>query len=163
MAKLIKCRDCGQSLSKKAKTCPNCGAPNKAGGFGWGSVIILSVIVGGGLTAVTQQGGSYAPSNSQTTRPSKVSEEAKEAIWIEKGKDAVRAALKDPDSAQFRNVYFKRGKDGIPVACGEVNSKNSLGGYGGYQKFVSAGKPELTYLEERVSDFANVWKNFCKT
>lgn len=28
MAKLIKCRTCGQMIAKSAKTCPNCGAPN---------------------------------------------------------------------------------------------------------------------------------------
>jgi len=48
------------------------------------------------------------------------------------------------------------------MTCGEVNSKNSFGGYGGYQKFVSAGKAELTFLEEEVSDFNVVWNRKCK-
>lgn len=30
MGKLITCKDCGNSISKKAKTCPKCGAPTKS-------------------------------------------------------------------------------------------------------------------------------------
>jgi len=41
-------------------------------------------------------------------------------------RDAVRESLKDPDSAMFRNQV-----DG----CGEVNAKNSFGGYVGYRRF----------------------------
>jgi len=85
-----------------------------------------------------------------------------ETAWIERGKDAVKTRLKDPSSAQFRNVYFHRGADNIPVSCGEVNSKNGFGGYVGFQRFVSAGKPELTFLEKEVSGFNTTWKQFCK-
>ena len=52
----------------------------------------------------------------------------KDAAWIEAGKTAVRAKLKDSHSAEFRNAYVNRGKDGIPMTCGEVNSKNAVGG-----------------------------------
>ena len=48
------------------------------------------------------------------------------------------------------------------MTCGEVNSKNSLGGYVGYQRFVSAGKAELTFLEEEAADFSGVWNRFCQ-
>lgn len=88
--------------------------------------------------------------------------DAKKIGWMDRGKEAAKAKLKDPSSAQFRNVYFHRGADGIPMTCGEVNSKNSFGGYGGYQKFVSAGKPEFTFLQEEVADFSNVWNRFCE-
>ena len=87
--------------------------------------------------------------------------DGKKIAWMNRGKEAVKAKLKDPSSAQFRSVYFHRGADGIPVTCGEVNSKNSFGGYGGFQRFVTAGKPELTFLEEQVADFGNAWNQFC--
>jgi hypothetical protein len=86
----------------------------------------------------------------------------REIAWIEKGKEAVRSKLKDPHSAQFKNVYFHRGAKGIPVSCGEVNSKNSFGGYIGFQKFISAGNPELTFMQSEVTDFSTSWKQFCK-
>ncbi len=45
--------------------------------------------------------------------------------------DAVRNALKDPDSAKFGDFYFnpKNGR-----GCLTVNAKNSMGGYTGNQQ-----------------------------
>lgn len=43
----------------------------------------------------------------------------------------VRAQLKDPESATFRNV--EQYPTGV---CGEVNARNSMGGYVGYRGFV---------------------------
>jgi hypothetical protein len=85
-------------------------------------------------------------------------------IWVIRGQEAVTAKLKDPESAQFRNTFFHMAKlDGkeVPVSCGEVNSKNSFGGYGGYQRYISAGSAELTYLEEEMADFSQAWKLMC--
>jgi hypothetical protein len=82
--------------------------------------------------------------------------------WMQQGMGAVRARLKDGESAKFQDVFFVRGTDGIPLTCGQVNSKNSFGAYGGFQRFVSGGDAKLTFLEEEVSDFANVWSRFCK-
>ena len=90
-------------------------------------------------------------------------QENREISWIERGKAAARSKLKDPESVQFQNIYFHRGKDNIPMTCGEINSKNSFGGYGGFQKFISAGRPELTFLAEQMTakDFSEVWNRFC--
>lgn len=49
--------------------------------------------------------------------------------------------LRDPDSARFRNLGVYRwttGKGGIAV-CGDINGKNSFGGYVGYRGFVVYG------------------------
>jgi hypothetical protein len=89
---------------------------------------------------------------------------ANSEVWIARGEEAVAANLKDPSSAQFRNVFFHMAKiDGkdAPISCGEVNSKNSFGGYNGYQRYISAGTPELSYLEEEVADFSRAWKIMC--
>lgn len=56
----------------------------------------------------------------------------------------VLAQLSDPDSATFRNEVIKgdwwyaKGS----ILCGEVNAKNKMGGYIGYQKFSSFGGVE---------------------
>lgn len=89
-------------------------------------------------------------------------DEGKEFAWMERGKDAVRSLLKDPGSAEFREVYFHRGDEDIPMVCGQVNSKNGFGGYVGYQYFISAGNPVLTFLQNHESDFRNVWDRFCR-
>lgn len=46
----------------------------------------------------------------------------------------VKESLKDPASANFKNVRFLRDKP--LLICGEVNSKNADGGYGGFTPFV---------------------------
>lgn len=52
--------------------------------------------------------------------------------------DAVRQMLKDPESARFRSVastahVTPRGEK--VYVCGEVNAKNSFGGYVGFRHF----------------------------
>lgn len=69
-------------------------------------------------------------------------------------KDAVLANLKDPDSAEFRNQH------GI---CGEVNSKNSFGGYSGFKRYVATSKSLVVIEGEGMADdeFEKVWQQFC--
>ena len=55
---------------------------------------------------------------------------------IEKAKLAVSASLKDPGSAQFQNVRMAN-YGSWKVVCGEVNGKNSYGGYVGFGPFVA--------------------------
>jgi len=89
-------------------------------------------------------------------------------------KDAVSYLLKDPDSAQFRNIKFinilLNGREQI-FSCGEVNSKNSYGGYAGYQLFFTSDKevkigrenmPNLVKLNGKWFNFTPV-VNFCIT
>lgn len=55
----------------------------------------------------------------------------------ETARQQVRYVLNDPDSAQFRNVrgYSFSGPGGGYVVCGEVNGRNRMGGYAGFQPF----------------------------
>ncbi len=55
---------------------------------------------------------------------------------------AVREQLRDPDSAKFRNVAKDRGTDHW---CGDVNARNGMGGYAGWQPF-SATKTSNGWL-----------------
>jgi hypothetical protein len=56
----------------------------------------------------------------------------------------VKTLLRDPQSAQFRNIKA----NDKHVFCGEVNSKNGFGGYGGFTKFLGFfkenGKPVVS-------------------
>jgi hypothetical protein len=85
----------------------------------------------------------------------------KKVTWILKGKETISSLLKDSDSAKFRHLFFS-GKV-VPIVCGEVNSKNSFGGYVGYQKFVTANQADLTVLETEMKpgEFGKVWNKFC--
>lgn len=48
----------------------------------------------------------------------------------------VASELRDPSSAQFRNVRVVDQVDGSQAVCGEVNAKNAYGGYVGFEPFV---------------------------
>ncbi len=47
--------------------------------------------------------------------------------------------LKDPDSAMFKSLRVVEGKGGEAL-CGEVNAKNSYGGYTGFNRFFVSTK-----------------------
>ncbi len=88
----------------------------------------------------------------------------------------VKAELKDPESAQIRSLqYFARYrvfKDGLRVPvehkiCGEINAKNSFGGYVGYRRFLASGiyhfssgsfPDDSLYVSIESPEFDNVQK-----
>lgn len=69
-----------------------------------------------------------------------------EARAIEEAKSAVADKLKDPESAQFRNV--ERCPDSPIWYTGEVNGRNSFGAYAGFERFYSLGP--VAYLESEA-------------
>lgn len=153
---LMKCKECGAEISNTAKSCPSCGAVQKKGRSALKWVFWITTFLV--FIAVFSDDGR---NSSSTQGSSDASEREKEDVWMVKGQEAVRAKLKDGESARFEGVFFHRGQDGMPMTCGKVNSKNSLGAYGGYQRFVSAGREDLTFLEEEVTDFQEVWNRLC--
>lgn len=52
-------------------------------------------------------------------------------------------SLKDPDSARIRNVRYKEKEDAWTM-CGEVNGKNSMGAYAGYETFFGVAGYDTT-------------------
>lgn len=68
----------------------------------------------------------------------------KESAVISSTKDAAKQNLKDPSSAQFRNVRIVSWGS-QKLVCGEINAKNSYGGYVGFKRFV--GSPTGVTIE----------------
>lgn len=75
---------------------------------------------------------------------------------------AVKWKLSDPASAKFRSVRVYRQGSGTKAVCGEFNAKNRAGGYNGYERFVSAGTVEHTWLEQQVEGMDAVWQSVCR-
>jgi len=170
---LVKCKECGSEISTKAHACPRCGAKivRTSGCAKLLAVIfgffVLLLIIGGTLphsspstspttpTAATTPGG-LSPADRETIRIE--DEQRGGAETIVAAEEAVRRRLKDPDSAQFRDVQYGDSKKTGPAAYGFVNSKNAFGGYPGFQRFVSNGS--TTLLEEEPSDnVTEAWRN----
>lgn len=74
---------------------------------------------------------------------------------MEKGKKAIADSLKDPSSAQFRNVRLVEYLDGA-VICGEVNGKNSYGAYVGFNDFVSGINSGTMRNTKTEPEYANI-------
>lgn len=71
-----------------------------------------------------------------------------------KVEQVVKQQLKDPDSAQFKNVKNK---------CGEVNAKNTYGGYTGFKRFVVVADSVLieSDQEDEILPFSLNWQAHC--
>lgn len=69
-------------------------------------------------------------------------EDFSEAIEI------VNETLKDPESAQFRELRRVVNTRGTTVVCGEYNARNSYGGYVGYEPFAIIDRYLMTGLED---------------
>lgn len=72
---------------------------------------------------------------------------------------AVQGALKDPDSARFADEMTLYGPKDQLLACGQVNAKNSMGGYVGETAFMIWNG--LIYFETQETGMAV--ENCCKS
>jgi hypothetical protein len=60
----------------------------------------------------------------------------RKAALVRRAKEKVTLRLKDPESARFADMHFATfKKNGELSVCGQVNAKNSYGGYTGFEKF----------------------------
>lgn len=68
-------------------------------------------------------------------------------------KAAVRNAMRDPASAQFRDVKEDGTCDGVAYVHGWANGKNGYGGFGGFKIFavrVEAGQATVMQMDGQV-------------
>jgi hypothetical protein len=78
--------------------------------------------------------------------------------------DAVKERMKDADSAKFRSERMYWSDDQAhPVMslCGEVNAKNSYGGYTGFRGFISTGDGRIFFEDDTPSGWSAVWSSWC--
>lgn len=80
---------------------------------------------------------------------------------IEEAKYYVSYNLRDPATAQFRNIHGSNvvGKNGMreSFVCGEVNSKNLLGAYVGYTPFIFNVGTKATQVASRDLPIGANW------
>ena len=84
-------------------------------------------------------------------------------------KSAVLSQLKDPDSAHFgtliRMTRPNLKGEPVDVICGEVNARNSFGGYSGMSGFVYVVSIETAYLANESTGAPDlgtiVYNRFC--
>jgi len=74
------------------------------------------------------------------------------------GKAAVVNKMKDPSSTTFKNLFTRNDW----FLCGEVNSKNSFGGYVGFKRFIAQGDIGLVEFDDESNDFNRLWSRDCE-
>lgn len=182
---LTTCGECGGKVSDQAATCPHCGAPvarsqsmlpppsaasssppttvKKGGdsGAGW---IFLALLVVAGLVGIAMASTPDAHPTVSTAADSAAEvarfRRQREPSYIRQEQDKIKQRLRDPESAQFRNVavYYAV----TPMVCGEVNAKNALGGYTGFTRFISAGELQVLESDMAAGEMTKTWNQVCR-
>lgn len=138
-------------------------------GLGCGGALIILGLALWGVSSCTSNVGKSWKEHSERYDAERAAERAQasvptgpsDAVRIASAQQAVKRQLLDDRAARFRDVSVVVQANGSKAVCGEVNSKNRVGGYAGYQHFISAGTNEHTWLEEQVPDFAKAWNQLC--
>lgn len=164
------CPQCRSTISKSAHLCKYCGKR-----FDDGEIVeqpsqrpesdetgpisalgCFGLLIGGVMlfNHLTSGEGRTANSSSTTEATQPYADRGKQETWIAAAQISVKKRLKDPSSAEFRNVHFYSGGKAA-VACGEVNAKNSFGGYSGYGFQVTRWHGDY---QPRLSPSANFFK-----
>lgn len=151
------CRKCKAAVNELANMCPSCGEPNPTQGMSTPIKLIIGFIVVVVIVQFFNTNSIPNDANTSTSPSSAISD----ARYITENEARVTAKLKDPESAQFRDVYVSN-SFGIPLVCGEVNAKNSFGGYTGYQRFISGGELQVIETDMAAGEMDKSWVKFCK-
>lgn len=175
MAKLIRCKDCGNQISKNAASCPQCGAKNKQTSvITWLALIFIGIPF---LWAIFS--GASNPDNAASTESIENNEpsqyETMETFDVPQdefdnyigGQVAavemlVRKQMKDPESAQFQNWHYVKAAPDLPATiCAEVSGKNSFNGYTGYRKFLVKMDTTEFGIERSTKGFDKLYNQLC--
>lgn len=160
---LLKCPECKKKFSDTASACPSCGAPVKLAieanektkkDAKKGYVIIFAVVIAVMIFG-SRDKDPAASTPASTEAPAKPDPELTEIKLQRLARGFVESALKDPNSAEFRN------QNGV---CGQVNANNSFGGKTGFRRFVAVSN-DLVVIDGEVlrgSEFQKVWDQACK-
>lgn len=99
MAKLMKCKDCNQYISKKAKSCPACGAPvkKKTSRVTWLFLILIILFIFGVMTS------------EKNTSPSVVVKQnppVKQVDSMKYSRDKVQSIFQSKDEATAKDALW---------------------------------------------------------
>ena len=92
--------------------------------------------------------------------PSSSSGPLDKARFIADEEEKIRAGLRDPESARFRNESISTNRAGATL-CGQVNSKNAGGGYEGFERFISGQTPTLMEGAIGPDEMNRQWTKLC--
>ena len=135
MAKTMKCKTCGEQISKKAKQCPHCGHDysKKSGGMGIFSLLIITgIIFAVAIPKVDDSASQSASTTSYTpkkTPSQKKAEAAEDKKFIEIGK-MLEERFKSKEEKTAKDAVFN--EDTKTLSIGVYDDKSNRDGYAQY-------------------------------
>jgi ribosomal protein L40E len=158
---LKSCKECGNQISDKAESCPQCGAkqPKKTSLF---TKIILGLIIFTVILSFIGNNDENNNNNNNVAESSEPKKENKAGVLLFMAQEKIKASAKDPSSLVFNPLKLNQETKYGAVACAEVNGKNSFGGYTGMKGFVVTEKHGIL-LQDSKDDakFVEVWNEVC--
>lgn len=163
-----KCNKCSAIVSRELKFCPTCRypvgvpfveatPPSAAVSAFVGAIIagVLVTIVGVPLILVSMC-STKLPSN-DASQSGGVPFEIQAAVAV--GQTRLESSLKDAPSARFQDRFVSRAGKRL-VYCGEVNARNSFGGYNGFRRFI-VGPNDPVIVDGEAPAFDLAWSAEC--
>ena len=120
------------------------------------------LLAGVGLIGAIAAAQRLAPPSSAPVRPTPLKPDyvTPQAASPALARRFVGPKLRDPASARYRDVTYRR-RQGLPVLCGEVSSRNGFNGYTGFQQFIAVG-PLVDFQEASAATrWRQEWRRFC--
>lgn len=155
------CKECGNQVSGKALACPSCGAkqPKKTSIVTWFVLGLIGFTVLIGALGALMGGGE----TQEVEVKAEPKEENKAGMLLFMAQQQIKASAKDPSSVVFQGEQLHQKTKYGAVACGEVNGKNSFGGYTGMKGFVVTEKDGEILLEgsQNNKEFIKIWNEIC--
>lgn len=147
---LQKCAGCGGQVSENAKACPQCGEPPKK------RTSVLTIVIAA-VFGIVVFSSVYRSQTAPTAPAAPPTPEYPRAEISSAARNVIRQGSKDPDSLKFRNEFVAR----PGIHCGEVNGKNSFGGYTGFKRFITNDR-RLMLDDGSMQNFDAAWREFCQ-
>ncbi len=88
--------------------------------------------------------------------------DAEDKTFVDSGVKYLTSRLKDPSSVQWRNVFIA--DRALQTLCGEINARNSYGGYTGFKRFYYTRNSQLTEVQGGGDEeiFLKMYASMCK-
>ncbi len=127
---LISCSECGKQISSKASTCPQCGAKNARKDWGLGKKLIGGIFILFVAAFIVTTVQRNLNSDKAAAQDAAASQQLRFEALKDSCKDAVRARLKAPSTADFPepiDVTVSRKNPADYSVSGAVDAQNGFG------------------------------------